>query len=153
MKTSSCCAVFTDVTSLPCVIPRSSCTGPRGKPGNIGPPCVLSHGPGRDWVPLPGYSAKPGERHREESKEDGGCPPCFLWGTRTVQRSGFPSALNSVQVSKGLRGRDRTTGSLKRSLMTGVFTKHGQRTEKPFQIVSWATNITKRRLGSRRAAW
>lgn len=70
-----------------------------------------------------------------------------------LQRSGFPSALNSVRISKGPRGRDKITGSLKRSLMTGVFTKHGQRTEKPFQIVSWATNITNRRLGSGRAAW
>lgn len=60
-KTSSCCAVFTDVTSLPCVTPRSSCAGPRGKPGNTGPSCALSHGPGRDWVALPGYSANPRE--------------------------------------------------------------------------------------------
>lgn len=77
----------------------------------------------------------------------------YCGGARMLQRSGFPSALNSVRISKGPRGRDKITGSLKRSLMTGVFTKHGQRTEKPFQIVSWATNITNRRLGSGRAAW
>lgn len=94
-KTSSCCAVFTDVTSLPCVTPRSSCAGPRGKPGNIGPPCALSHGPGRDWVPLPGYSANPRERHRE----DGGCPQRLLWGSENAaeKRVSFCSEFSADQ--------------------------------------------------------